>query len=116
MKLDMPNPYGIYMHDTPAKALFDEDQRAFSHGCIRTDQPFDLAQELLAGSEWSRSSIDDVVRGRRTVRAELDQPVPVQVVYFTAVPGPDGTIRYLPDPYGLDAEVAKHLTNARPQP
>ena len=50
MKLVMPNPYPIYLHDTPSKALFDETARAFSHGCMRVDRPFDLAAALLAGT------------------------------------------------------------------
>lgn len=106
MKLDMPNPFTVYMHDTPTKELFDRDVRALSHGCIRTQNPLDLAAVLLAGTEWTAARIADTVATRRTTRAELFRPVPVYVVYLTAVADDLGTIRYLDDPYELDHSIA----------
>jgi murein L,D-transpeptidase YcbB/YkuD len=109
MKLDMPNPLSVYVHDTPAKDLFERDARSFSHGCIRTQLPFDLAEILLRDAGWTRSMIDDGITTLETKRVALISPVPVHVVYLTAVARPDGSIEYLGDPYSLDAALIAKL-------
>lgn len=114
MKLDMPNPFTVYLHDTPTKQLFDREVRTLSHGCIRTQNPFDLAALLLAGTEWTPARIAETVAGLRTTRAALPRPVPVYVVYFTAVAGDDGAVRYLDDPYKLDKAIETQLAGREP--
>jgi len=109
LKLEMTNPLSIYIHDTPSKNLFEQDVRAFSHGCIRAQAPFELALMLLAGTALTRPAIDEAVARRVTARAALASPVPVYAVYMTAVPQPDGTVRYLDDLYRLDAAIADQL-------
>jgi murein L,D-transpeptidase YcbB/YkuD len=109
MKLDMPNPLTVYLHDTPSKKLFDQENRTFSHGCMRMQNPFDLAEKLLAGVGWDRVKIDAVVASRVTTRVALKTPLPVYVVYMTAVPQPDGSVAYLKDPYKLDATLTAKL-------
>jgi murein L,D-transpeptidase YcbB/YkuD len=109
MKLDMPNPLTVYLHDTPSKALFDKEDRTFSHGCMRLQNPFDLAEKLLANVGWDRGRIDAVVASRVTTRVGLRSPLPVYVVYITAVPQADGSVLYLKDPYRLDGAVAAQL-------
>ena len=109
MKLDMPNPYTVYPHDTPSKALFDQEQRTISHGCIRTDRPLDLAEKLLNDAGWSRLMIDDAVATRRTQRVALTQPMPVYVVYMPAYVTADGRVSYFGDPYSLNAAVNRLL-------
>jgi murein L,D-transpeptidase YcbB/YkuD len=109
LKLDMPNPLTVYLHDTPSKELFERDVRTFSHGCIRTQDPFGLAEKLLADAGWTRAMIDDGVAARRTRRVPLAAAVPVHVVYLTAFAKPDGTIDYLDDPYSLDAALTAKL-------
>lgn len=109
MKLDMPNPLTVYLHDTPSKALFDREDRTFSHGCIRTQDPFGLAEKLLAKVGWDRARIDSVVASRVTTHVALDTPLPVYVVYLTAVPQADGSVQYLKDMYKRDAELAPLL-------
>lgn len=113
MKLDMPNPQSMFIHDTPSKDLFAREDRALSHGCMRVDNPFDLAQALLAGVGWDRARIDAVVATRETTPVALDVPVPVYVVYLTAMPQADGTVAYLKDPYRLDAAVLAGLDQPR---
>ncbi|MDW4548621.1 L,D-transpeptidase family protein [Defluviimonas sp. D31] len=106
VKFMFPNPWNIYLHDTPSKSLFQKEVRAFSHGCIRLGRPFDFAYALLA-----RQTDDPVglferhlkTRSETTVR--LDQPVPVHLVYFTAWPSARGEIEYRRDVYGRDARV-----------
>lgn len=114
MKLDMPNPFTIYLHDTPGKALFERPVRAFSHGCVRTDRALELASALVAGQEgWDASRIADVLAARQTVRVALSNPVPVYIAYFTAVDDGKGGIAFLDDVYGRDAAVAHALNDRR---
>lgn len=109
MKLDMPNPLSVYIHDTPNKELFERDTRTFSHGCVRTEDPFDLAEALLRQSGIPRSEIDAGVAARRTKRMPLADPIPVYVVYMTAVVGAGDSIDFVADPYKLDDEIAVQL-------
>jgi L,D-transpeptidase YcbB len=112
MKLVMPNPYTVYLHDTPSKALFDQTARAFSHGCMRVDRPFDLATALLADTPgWNRARIDAALASGKTVKADLGARVPIFVVYFTVRAGADGSITKYPDVYGRDAVVVAALTD-----
>src|SRR3546814_17417114 len=108
MKLMMPNPYSIYLHDTPAQSLFERDVRAFSHGCVRVGDALGLATALLeAQSGWNRKKVDALVAAGRTVTVPLDRQIPVYVTYFTAGPDALGGIRFFPDIYGLDPRPAR---------
>jgi murein L,D-transpeptidase YcbB/YkuD len=112
MKLVMPNPFTVYIHDTPSKPLFDQEVRAFSHGCIRTQDPFGLAERLLAGTPgWDRARIDRVVASRVSTQVNFAQPLPVYVTYFTAATDETGTVRIHPDVYGRDKAVVGQLTD-----
>ncbi|MGE0179861.1 MAG: L,D-transpeptidase family protein [Sphingomonas sp.] len=110
VKIEMPNPHAIYLHDTPAQALFGRPVRAFSHGCIRTQFVRDFAAELLeATGQWSRSAIDQAVERGRTVTTRLAAPVPVYIAYFTAAATNDGNIVTYADIYGRDSAVRAAL-------
>lgn len=112
MKLVMPNPYRVYLHDTPTRELFDEEVRAFSHGCVRVQDALGLAATLLAGTPgWSRARIDQVVAGRATTAVTLVSPLPVYIVYFTAAAEDDGGIATFPDIYGRDGLVVASLVD-----
>lgn len=103
MKLVMPNPYSVYLHDTPAQALFERDVRAFSHGCVRVGDALDLATTLLSvDPEWNREKVDGIVATRITRKALLSEPIPVYVAYFTAEPDDEGMMRFLSDIYRRD--------------
>lgn len=104
MKLDMPNPYTVYMHDTPSKQLFEEETRAFSHGCIRVGNALDFATTLLEGVK-TRDEVDAIVATRKTTKIALPASLPVYVTYFTAVVGEDGKVEILPDIYKRDARI-----------
>ena len=104
MKLVMPNPYNVYMHDTPAKALFARETRAYSHGCIRTGDALGFAATLLQGAR-SRAEVDAIVRSLKTVTIDLPRPIPVYITYFTAAPMPDGTVAIRPDIYRRDGRI-----------
>jgi murein L,D-transpeptidase YcbB/YkuD len=109
MKLEMTNPFSIYVHDTPNKNLFERAERTLSHGCIRTQDPFGLAETLLADAGWTRAMIDEGVAARQTKRVPLAAPIPIHMVYLTAVAAADGSVEYLDDPYSLDAAIAAKL-------
>ena len=115
MKLDMPNPLAIYVHDTPGKGLFEENVRAFSHGCIRTERPLELAAALLNAALWDRQRIDGVIAAGKTTTVPLARPLPLYATYMTAVADADGAVRYLEDPYSLDAALLAQLHDGREQ-
>lgn len=103
MKLVMPNAYNVYLHDTPAQALFAQDVRAYSHGCVRVGDALGLANALLASQPgWSRKALDAAVASGKTTTIPLDTPIPVFVAYFTAEPDSGGGIHYLADIYHRD--------------
>ncbi|MGB5725340.1 MAG: L,D-transpeptidase family protein [Parasphingorhabdus sp.] len=101
MKLVMPNPYSVYLHDTPNKKLFSEPVRTFSHGCIRVGGAIDLVKTLLAGSATAEQ-VDDILTSRKTTKLSTTNPFPVYVAYFTAEGSADGTVSYYPDIYDRD--------------
>ena len=104
VKIDFPNPHLVYLHDTPSKSLFEETERTFSSGCIRTEQPLELAEMLLADPlRWSRAQLNAAVANGETQVIRLPKPVPVLLIYWTADRDDDGSIVFKPDPYGRDA-------------
>ncbi len=113
VKVEMQNEHAIYLHDTPAQALFARAVRAFSHGCIRTQYVRDFAAALLAPTgQWSRATIDQTVERGRTVSARLSAPIPVYIAYFTAAATNDGDIVTYADIYGRDAPIRQALNRA----
>ena len=113
VKFMFPNPYNIYLHDTPSKSLFDKEIRAFSHGCIRVASPFDLAYTLLAPqSDDPKGLFKSYLTGGRESVLNIAAPIPVHLVYFTAWPTEQGRIGYLADIYGRDAAIYLALETA----
>lgn len=110
VKFLFPNSYAIYFHDTPAKSLFDYNKRAFSHGCIRLEQPERLASYLLRNRQgWDETKITDAMYSDTEKWVELNQQIPVEITYFTAWVDPDGKLNFRNDIYGHDQELAEHL-------
>ena len=113
VKIEMPNDHAIYLHDTPAQALFSRTVRAFSHGCIRTQNVRDFAAILLEPTgQWDRAAIDRAIAAGETRTASLAQPIPVYIAYFTAAATTDGNIVTYADIYGRDAPVRQALNRA----
>ncbi|MGQ9660361.1 MAG: L,D-transpeptidase family protein [Thermochromatium sp.] len=112
VKFMFPNRHAVYMHDTPAKALFGRPVRALSHGCVRIQHPMKLAELLLEESNWDRERIDRVLEDTRTRFIPLPQPMPVLLYYLTAYADADGHLQLRRDVYGRDPAVAEAL--ARP--
>ena len=101
LKILFPNKHAIYMHDTPQKALFDRESRAFSHGCVRLHQPREMAAALLGKDiDYIKTKL---AAGHSSEKIPGD--IPVYVAYFTAWPNKDGVVEYFPDVYGRDEKV-----------
>jgi murein L,D-transpeptidase YcbB/YkuD len=113
VKFMFPNQYNIYLHDTPAKELFDHEVRAYSHGCIRLADPFDFAYALLAAQTDDPKGFfqGHLVSDRETV-VKFDEKLPVHLVYFTAWPTAKGDMTYRRDIYGRDGRIFDALTEA----
>jgi len=116
VKLVMGNPFAIYLHDTNAKHLFDKQARAYSHGCIRTEDAVGFAETLLQGTDWDRTKIDQTLASKKSVQANIAAPIPVYIVYFTVASTTDkeGYLSYS-DMYGRDP-LAMLALNDKPLP
>jgi murein L,D-transpeptidase YcbB/YkuD len=109
VKFDIPTPFGVYLHDTPARSLFKRDARWLSHGCMRLEQPRQLAAILMAPQGWTAADVDAAIAAGATVRYPLKVQPPVYVVYRTVTADADGAATFRPDVYGWDAELAGAL-------
>jgi murein L,D-transpeptidase YcbB/YkuD len=110
VKFQLPNPFNVYLHDTPNDALFLRPQRAFSHGCVRLEKPEALARWVLADVPgWAPPRIAAAMRSGRENLVALPAPIPVSIAYFTVWVDADGAVRFLPDVYRHDAAQAPLL-------
>lgn len=105
LKILFPNKHAIYMHDTPAKNLFSRDSRAFSHGCVRLEDPRGMAAAVLG---WTREQVAErIARGHSSTKVE--NQIPVYVAYFTAWPEANGEIGFHDDVYERDAHLLRAI-------
>jgi len=110
VKFIFPNSYNIYFHDTPSKSLFNEDSRAFSHGCIRLAEPAKLATYLLRNqSEWTSQKMNNAISASIEKWVTLKEPLPVFITYFTAWADSEGLLNFRDDIYGHDKKLATQL-------
>lgn len=113
IKFVFPNEYSVCMHDTPAKALFARAARAFSHGCIRVDEPLGFAAVVLDSEGWTREQIDAQIETGRTRTVALSEPLAVFVSYWTAEVDDLGRIVFYDDIYQRDAAVLESLDSSQ---
>ncbi len=112
LKFMLPNEYNIYLHDTPDRAHFDENERNFSHGCVRVADPEALANAILEGqSDWTLDGIVNAVGSGERTQVNLDQSLPVQITYLTAWVDSDNRVHFRNDVYDRDQILADALTN-----
>ena len=118
IKFIFPNQYNVYLHSTPEQELFSRSRRDFSHGCIRVEKPADLAAWVLRDRpEWPMDKIQAAMKtGADNVQVNLKKPIPVLILYSTAVVDPDGEVRFFDDIYGYDKSLEKVLANGPPYP
>ncbi|MEL6118615.1 MAG: L,D-transpeptidase family protein [Pseudomonadota bacterium] len=113
VKYMFPNKYNIYLHDTPSKHLFAHERRAYSHGCIRLADPFDFGYTLLAAQEDEPVDFfHKVLATGKETRVDLDQPIPVHIIYRTAFTDSKGRPQYRSDVYGRDAKIWNAMVRA----
>jgi L,D-transpeptidase YcbB len=114
IRINFPNPYSVYMHDTPFKNLFGEDFRFHSSGCVRVQNVRELVYWLLSETPgWSRQEIDQVIKSGERKDAKLVRPMPLYWVYVTAWATPDGVVQFREDIYSRDGLGAVAGTTTR---
>lgn len=106
LKFLFPNAHSIYMHDTPTKNLFSQTVRAYSHGCVRVQDPREFATVLLG---WNRQKVDEMTDSRNSQSVALPKKIPIYLTYFTAWPDETGKIRYYNDIYERDAAMQRAI-------
>jgi L,D-transpeptidase YcbB len=114
VKFMLPNPYNVYLHGTPAQALFRESRRDFSHGCVRVSDPVALAQYVLRDSpEWTRERILVAMNGEKPQNVPLENHIRVFIVYGTALATEQGNVLFFDDIYGHDERLEQALNSRR---
>jgi murein L,D-transpeptidase YcbB/YkuD len=115
VRINIPNPYGVYMHDTPEKGVFGDDFRFVSSGCVRVQDVRDYVAWLLKDNPgWNRDQIDEVIRSGQQQNVKLTQPVNVYWIYVTAWATPDGLVQFRPDIYQRDGAGPGPVASAVP--
>lgn len=111
IKLMFPNRYNVYLHDTPTRGLFAREERLFSHGCIRVEDPLTLAAMILNEPErWSREALQAAIENEPSTQTiQLARPMPVLILYWTASADFDGELHFYRDVYERDAELLAAL-------
>jgi murein L,D-transpeptidase YcbB/YkuD len=110
VKLMFPNPYFVYLHDTPSQALFERAERSFSSGCVRVERVLELTQLVLNDRErWNDDSIAQVLASGQTRNVTLTKSIPVLLTYWTAWVDPQGRLQFRRDIYGQDDKWAQAL-------
>ena len=109
VKFMFPNEHAVYLHDTPSRSLFARADRAFSHGCIRVQDPLDFAEQLLGRDGWSKEKIDSQIASGDMKTVFLSQRLPVLLLYWTAEVDDDGHLHFYKDLYDRDAAILDAL-------
>lgn len=109
VKFDFLSPFGVYLHDTPARSLFAQSRRTLSHGCVRLEKPRELALAMLASRGWTRATLDSAIMTGETQSIRLPIELPLIIVYRTVVANPDGSVTFRRDPYDWDAKLMRAL-------
>ena len=107
VKFIFPNGQAVYLHDTPSKSLFSQSVRAYSHGCVRVQNPLKLAEVILNQPRWDQSEINRVVATNRTRQVRLGEHLPVILYYLTAMADAEGRLSFRRDIYGRDPDVLR---------
>jgi L,D-transpeptidase YcbB len=110
VKIMFPNDESVYIHDTPARSLFNRTTRSFSSGCVRVEEPLTLAGLLLSRQGWDQERLAQAVAAHDRQVVTLDNPVPVYLVYWTAWADPNGDINFRDDIYRRDQTLLEAMT------
>lgn len=116
VKFIFPNSFNMYFHDTPSKSLFNEDKRAFSHGCIRLSEPQKMAEWLLRNDpDWNKQKIVSAMNQTSERSVRLKSPIPVFIIYYTAWVDHDGLLNFRDDVYKHDLDLGKKMFVSVPE-
>jgi murein L,D-transpeptidase YcbB/YkuD len=117
LMLDSPNDFDVYLHDTPGKQFFAQQDREISNGCVRVQQIFPLASLALKDDpEQGQAMLREIVKQGKTQRLALSSPLPVYFLYWTAIADADGNVEFRPDHYGRDGILTAALSGKRVKP
>jgi murein L,D-transpeptidase YcbB/YkuD len=118
VKFMFPNEHHVYLHSTPSQQLFAQSRRDFSHGCIRVENPAELAAWVLRNnSEWNPERVRAAMQsGKDDVQVNVPKPIPVLILYGTAVVDEQGIVHFFDDLYGHDASLSRMLAKGYPYP
>jgi murein L,D-transpeptidase YcbB/YkuD len=115
IKFMFPNEYSVYLHDTSEPHLFDRAKRDLSHGCVRIEKPLDFAVYLLQGQgDWTKEKLKELIKSGKRRQLNLEHPMPVYLLYWTAFVDADGTVEFRRDLYGHDAKLNRLLSEYTP--
>jgi len=110
VKFIFPNKYSVYLHDTPSRGLFERQDRAFSHGCIRTEDKWGLLMSLMDDPEvWNMEKINEILESGETTKIDLPKPINIYLVYLTAVADKENNLYFFKDVYKRDEAVSSEL-------
>jgi murein L,D-transpeptidase YcbB/YkuD len=114
VKFLFPNENDVYLHDTPARSLFAREQRTFSHGCVRVENPQALAEWVLRNeADWNKDRIVESLKLTKPLQVSLATPIPVFMVYHTATAGEDGVVHFWKDVYQRETTTAALVPRPR---
>ena len=112
VKFMFPNQFNVYLHDTPTDSLFARASRSFSHGCVRLEDPFALAQYVLRDQpQWTKEKIEEAMHAGEERTVKLRSAIPVYLGYWTARVSADGVMQFRRDVYGIDARLSSLLAD-----
>ena len=110
VKFMFPNKYAVYLHDTPSRGLFNRQDRAFSHGCIRTEDKWGLMMSLMDDPDvWNMDKINEILKSGKTTTITLPKPVNIYLIYLTAAVDQENNLIFMKDVYKRDKEVITAL-------
>ncbi len=109
IKFMLPNKYNVYLHDTPARSLFSQNVRTFSHGCTRIEKPVELAEYLLRDAGWTQEKILDAIAKGEEQKIRIPHPLNVNFLYLTAWVDQEGVLQFRNDIYGRDKRLDEAL-------
>ena len=117
VKFVFPNHYDVYLHGTPERGLFARSRRDFSHGCIRVEDPAQLAAWVLGNNPaWNMQHIREAMNAETPLQVNLPRPIPVLIMYGTATVEENGEVHFFDDVYGHDKQLEAALANGHPYP
>jgi murein L,D-transpeptidase YcbB/YkuD len=110
VKFIFPNKYSVYLHDTPSRGLFDRQDRAFSHGCIRTEEKWGLLMSLMDDPDvWNMDKINEILKSGKTTNIPLPKPINIYLIYLTAAVDHQNNLLFNRDIYKRDSEILQAL-------